>query len=114
MADRHRQTSGLGGAGGRQIMNNLDLLASVGVGTFLIVAVARGRENTEKMISLAKRDASFIKWAIALAVLIYLRQNKTFGELGNMLIFAAFLGIGLNAGSKISAGISQLWKKLGD
>lgn len=70
-------------------MNALDLIAGLIIGGYMVGAVTRGK--TADLIALAKRDAAFLKWAVALASLFYLRQLQDVTGIADGLIAAAII-----------------------
>lgn len=96
-------------------MNSLDLIASIGVGAFLITVVFKG--NTYKLLERMQSDKDFLKWAIALAALYYLygipELRGTIGLLITVAILAFFLNI---AGSQnfatFKSGFASLWNSI--
>lgn len=92
-------------------MSGLDIIAGFILGAFLLAVAWHG--NSGSLLDNAKRDVGFLKWAIALGALWYLYRIPGMSPIVTMLIFAAFIGLGLKAGPQISAGASQLWAQLG-
>lgn len=91
-------------------MNTLDLIASLVIGAYLIGVVVKG--NTQKLLSLAKRDKAFLKWAIALAILWYLYNVPELKGPVGLLIFAALLAFFMGNLTAIQGGVSVLWNNL--
>ena len=91
-------------------MNALDTLAGVSFGSYLLLVVVRG--NTKQMIELANRDKSFLQWAIAVGVLMYLYKVPQLKGVVSMLIVLAFLGLGLIAGSNVIESTKDFWSSL--
>ena len=91
-------------------MNALDIIAGLIVGGVMVGAVARGK--TADLIALAKRDAGFLKWAIALAALFYVKQIPDVSGIANGLIAAAIIGFLLLNVGPITSNASQVWGAL--
>lgn len=91
-------------------MNSLDLIAGLIIGGFMVGAVSRGK--TADLIELAKRDAGFLKWAIALAALFYIRELPDVSGIANGLIAAALIGFLLANITTIADNASQVWDSL--
>lgn len=93
-------------------MNAIDTLAGVAVGAFLLAVAVNG--NSPELIELAKRDKAFLKWAIALGILMYLYSIPEIKGPVSLLIFAAFIGLGLTAGSNIAEQGKKFWSSFGE
>ena len=91
-------------------MNALDLIAGLIIGGFMVGAVARGK--TADLIALAKRDAGFLKWAIALAALFYIRQLPDINGIATGLTAAALIAFLLLNINSISKNAAQIWNSL--
>ena len=91
-------------------MNTLDLIASIVIGAYLIGVVVKG--NTKNLLTLAKRDRAFLKWAVALAILWYLYGIPELRGPVSLLIFAAILAFFMGNLSAIQGGVGMLWGKL--
>lgn len=91
-------------------MTALDLIAGLIIGGYLIGAVSRGK--TGDLIALAKRDADFLKWAIALAALFYVRTLPDIGGIATALTGAAILGFLLYNIGPIQSNATALWAKI--
>lgn len=91
-------------------MSALDTLAAVAVGGFLIVVAVNG--NTEDMIKLAKQDRGFIKWAAAVGIALYAYKIPEARGIVTLIVSAAFLGLFLQNGTKISEQASAFWNSL--
>lgn len=91
-------------------MSALDLIAGLFIGGYMVGAVARGK--TPDLIALAKRDADFLKWAIALAVLFYLRSLPDVSGIATALTTAAILGMLISNIPQIQSNATALWAKL--
>jgi len=93
-------------------MNNTDAVAGIFFGLFLVATVMHG--NSGVLVKYAKRDVAFVKWAIAIALLILIRNNSgNDRSLVNLLIIGAFVALGLNAGPSIAKNASAFWQSLG-
>lgn len=88
-------------------MSALDLIAGLIVGGYLVGVVVRG--NTGELIELAKRDKAFLKWAIAIAALFYLRQFAGTQGIIDGLISAAIVGFLLANITAIKKNASEIW-----
>lgn len=91
-------------------MSALDLIAGLIIGGYMVGAVARGK--TPDLIALAKRDADFLKWAIALALLFYVRSIPDVSGIATALTAAAILGFLLSNIGPIQSNAIALWGKL--
>lgn len=92
-------------------MSSLDLIAAVALGFFLVSIATKG--NSSQLIELAKRDKGYLQWAIALGILVYLYKQPELSGVMGMLIFAAFIGLGLTAGPNIIQNGKAFWASLG-
>lgn len=92
-------------------MNSLDTLAGISFGGFLLMVAVKG--NTPAMFELAKRDKSFLQWAIAVGILMYLYKVPELKGIVSMLILLAFVGLGLIAGDNIIKSGRSFWNSLG-
>lgn len=91
--------------------DSLDVLSGVAVGVFLLMVAVKG--NSAQMVALAKRDKAFLKWAIAVGILFYMRQAKLLNGPVTEIIVAAFIGLFLIAGDKIIPQVQSFWKSIG-
>jgi len=91
--------------------DSLDTLSGLAVGVFLLVVVVRG--NASQLVALAERDKAFLKWAIAVGILFYLRNIKLLSGPASELIAAAFIGLFLIAGDKIIPQVKSFWASIG-
>lgn len=91
--------------------DSLDLIAGGAVGVFLLVVVVRG--NSSQLVTLAERDKGFLKWAIALGILFWLRGIKLLSGPLTELIAAALIGLFLIAGDKIIPQVKSFWQSIG-
>jgi len=89
----------------------MNTLATFLIGVYLLVVTVRG--NSKELISLAVRDKGFLKWGVAVLILLYLRSIKILGKDFNLLIIMAFIGLFINNGDKISEGFKKIWSNLG-
>lgn len=88
-------------------MSTLDTLAGVVVGGYLITVAVNG--NSKELISQAKKDRGFLKWAVAVGILIYAYKMPGMSEPITLMIVIAFLGLFLQNGNKIVNGASSFW-----
>jgi len=91
--------------------DSLDVASGVALGVFLITVVVKG--NSKALVTLAERDKSFLKWAIALGVLFYLRGIGALKGPITELIAASFIGLFLVAGDKIIPQAKSFWQSIG-
>jgi hypothetical protein len=91
-------------------MSALDTIAGVGAGCYLLAVAVNG--NSKALIETAKRDKGFIKWAIAVAILLYAMRYKQMAEPVAMIIATAFLGLFLKNGTKIAEQANSFWRTL--
>jgi hypothetical protein len=89
----------------------LDTLAGLILGAFLLAVAVQG--NSGKMLDLAKRDKAFLKWAIAVGILMYLYSIPELKDSAGLLIAAAFIGLGIGVGPQIGQQATEFWKSLG-
>lgn len=88
-------------------MNSLDLISGLIIGGYLVTVVSRG--GTADLIKLAQRDKGFIKWAIALAVLFYIRQfQDTTGIVDGLISAGIFAFLIYNVGA-IQQNAQEIW-----
>lgn len=92
-------------------MRSLDIIASILIGAYLLAVSLAG--NSGELISQAKKDVGFLKWALALGVLWYLYGIKELRGVISLLIVGAIIGFLLIAGGKFTGGVSDLWAKIG-
>jgi hypothetical protein len=91
--------------------DSLDVVSGIALGVFLLTVVVKG--NSPKLVELALRDKGFVKWAIAIGILFYLRDIPEMKGPVTLLIAAAFIGLFLLTGSQIAAQASTFWESLG-
>lgn len=89
---------------------NLDGVAALALGLFLLVVAYQGK--SKDLVTLAGRDVGFVKWMIAVAILLYIRQNVEAKGPVDLLILAAFTGLALEAWPQISKNASGFWSSL--
>lgn len=89
---------------------NLDGVAALALGIFLLVVAYKGK--SKDLVTLAGRDVGFIKWMIAVGILLYIRQNVEAKGPIDLLILGAFIGLGLEAFPQISQNASGFWNSL--
>ncbi len=92
-------------------MQGLNTIGSLIAGGFILTVVVNG--NTKKMIELAKRDKAFLKWFIAVLILLYFQKSKILGKDFTLIITMAFIGLFVSQGKKISDGFEKFWSYLG-
>lgn len=88
-------------------MKGLDLIAGVIIGGYLITVVTKG--GTADLIKLAQRDKGFLKWAIALAVLFYLRDLPDASGIIDGLISAGIFAFLIGNVGEIQTNARELW-----
>jgi hypothetical protein len=93
-----------------EVEMNTDGLGALALGIFLIVIAYQG--NSAKLVDLAKRDVGFVKWLIAVAILLYIRQNVEAKGPIDLLILAAFTGLALEAWPNLSKNAASFWSSL--
>lgn len=91
-------------------MNSIDTLAGIVLGVFFLAVAVQG--NSSKMIDLAKRDKSFLQWAIALGVLLYLHSIPELKGVMSMLIFISLVGLAITSLGPISQNAQAFWASL--
>lgn len=75
-------------------MNVADGALAVAVGAYLAVVVYN--RNSAALLALLKQELGFIEWFVAIIILWWLAtRSSAVGDVGKMLIFAAFLGLGI-------------------
>lgn len=89
----------------------MDVMAGLVVGIFFVTVAAKG--NSQQALQLAIKDKAFLKWAIAVGLLNYLRGIPNLRGPVTLLITAAFIGLFLLSGSSISAEAKKFWASLG-
>ena len=91
-------------------MSALDTIAGISFGGYLIAVAVNG--NTAQLIETAKRDKGFLKWAIAVAILIYIYRLPGMAKPFTSIIFITFLGLFLQNGTKITEQGEKFWHLL--
>jgi hypothetical protein len=91
--------------------NSIDVISGIAVGTFLLTVVVKG--NSKALVEQAIADKAFIKWAVAVGILFYLRDVSGLKGPVTLLITAAFIGLFLIAGDKIIPQAKSFWTALG-
>jgi hypothetical protein len=91
--------------------STLDIISGLAVGTYILVVAVRG--NSEQLIQLAEADKAFLKWGIAVGILVYLRSIPDLHESVSLLIAATFIGLFMMAGPSIVQGAQTFWASLG-
>jgi hypothetical protein len=89
----------------------LDTLAGIVIGVFLLTVASKGK--TSEMVALAKRDKTFLQWALAVGILVYLRGIPALAEPVKWVIAMAFLGLFLNKYPEIVKNARTFWDSLG-
>ncbi len=90
--------------------STLDVMAGLGVGAFLLIVAVKG--NSSQLVTLAEQDKGFLKWAIAVGILYYLRGIPELHESITLLIAAAFVGLFLLSGPQIAQQAESFWNSL--
>jgi hypothetical protein len=91
--------------------DSLDVVSGIALGVFLLTVVVKG--NSPKLVELALRDKGFLKWAIAVGILFYLKGVKQLDGPVTLLIAAAFIGLFLIAGDNIIPQAKSFWNSIG-
>lgn len=91
--------------------DSLDVLSGVAIGVFLLMVVVKG--NSAQMVTLAEKDVGFIKWAIALGILFYLKDVPMLKGPLTEIIIAALVGLFLIAGDNIIPQAKSFWASIG-
>jgi hypothetical protein len=92
-------------------MSALDTISGVAIGGFLITVAVKG--NSPELIEQAKKDRGFLKWAVAVGVLAYIRTIPGMSGPVTSVIAIAFLALFIKNGTKIANQASQFWSVLG-
>lgn len=102
-------------------VNVADGASAIAAGAYLAVVIYNG--NSASLLALLKQELGFAEWFVALLLLYYLAtRSSALGSVGKMLVFAAFLGLGLKLVStpgikdrldKFAAGQYSLFQLLG-
>ena len=95
---------------GQTTVNQIDAMAGLLVGAFLLAIALKGKSHD--MIALAEQDKSFLKFAFAIAILVWLLSVQSLHPMVAMLIFAALVGLMINKGDSIVSNTKALWAKL--
>jgi hypothetical protein len=93
-------------------MSALDTIAGVSVGAFLIAVAVNG--NSKKLIEQARADKAFLKWAIAVAIALYMYKIPGLKGPTTFIIMAAFLALFLKNGTKIAEQGGAFWASLSE
>lgn len=91
--------------------DSLDIISGLAVGAFLLAVVVKG--NSDALVKQAIADKAFLKWAIAIGILFYLRDVPDLKGPVSLLITAAFIGLFLIAGDKIIPQAKTFWQSIG-
>lgn len=91
-------------------MSALDTIAGVAVGGFLIAVAVNG--NSQALIDQANKDRGFLKWAVAVGILVYAYKLPGMAEPVTLIIGIAFLALFLQNGSKITTEARRFWNTL--
>lgn len=89
-----------------------DTLAGLMVGAYLLGVAING--NTAALIKLAERDKAFLRWGIALAILLYLRNLPDLQGPITLIIAMALIGLALLSGPRIAEQAGEFWKMIGE
>jgi len=90
--------------------SDFNALAGILIGAFLIKVSTAGK--SKEMMTLAVRDKAFLKWFIAIVILMYIRSFPQLHKIGSELIGAAFLGFLLLNITTIKTELSKVWSNL--
>jgi hypothetical protein len=91
--------------------DSLDVISGIAVGAFLLTVVVKGNSNA--LVEQAIADKAFLKWAVAIGILFYLRGVNDLRGPVTLLISAAFIGLFLIAGDKIIPQAKSFWQSIG-
>lgn len=92
-------------------MKSSDAIAGIVLGIFLIAVVVQ--RNTKYLLSTAKRDTEFLKWGLAVVLLVFIRDNVDQGKgVVTFLIAATFLALFLNSGKDVAKNAQAFWISL--
>lgn len=89
-----------------------DGLAGIAIAVFVLAVVFHG--NGGKLFALAKGEAGFLKWALALFIVRWLGASGVLGQMGpplTLLVYVA-LAMKLATNQTMLSGISSFWKKV--
>lgn len=88
-------------------MSTLDTVAGVALGGYLIAVAVNG--NTQALITQAKKDKDFLKWAIAVGIAVYAYKVPALKGPVTAIISAAFIALFLQNGTKITQNATAFW-----
>ncbi|HUW45816.1 MAG TPA: hypothetical protein VMW50_08470 [Dehalococcoidia bacterium] len=91
-------------------MSALDGISALLLGVYLLAVSVKG--NSRRLMQLAERDKAFLPWIIALAVLLYLYRIPALKGPVSLLIAAALIAFGMQAGRPFSDKVAALWARL--
>lgn len=91
--------------------DTLDVISGIAVGAFLLTVVVKGNSNA--LVQQAIADKAFVKWAIAIGILFYLRDVPDLKGPVTLLITAALIGLFLIAGGNIIPQAKSFWQSIG-
>lgn len=93
-------------------MNALDTIAGLVIGGYLVSVSVNG--NSQKLIDQAHKDKAFLKWALAVGIALYAYKIPGMAEPVTLIIFAAFLALFLQNGTKIAEQATSFWSSLSE
>lgn len=93
-------------------MSALDTIAGIVIGGFLVAVAVNG--NSQALIDQAKKDKAFLKWGVAVGIAFYLYKLPGMAEPVTMIIFAAFLALFLQNGTKIAEQANIFWASMSE
>lgn len=91
-------------------MSALDTIAGVALGGYFIAVAVNG--NSAALIDQAKKSSAFLKWGIAVGIMVYLYDIPEMRGPMALIIVIAFLGLFIQHGTKISESASSFWDSL--
>lgn len=75
-------------------INVADGAMAIAIGAYLAVVIYN--RNSAALLALLKQELGFAEWFAAIIILWYVAtRSSAVGDVGKMLIFAAFLGLGI-------------------
>ena len=85
-------------------------IASLIIGAFVVKVATAG--NAKRMSELAVEEKGFVKWFLALAVLMYIKNVPALSKIGGELVFMALLGFTITALPNLQSEIKTFWSNL--